>query len=77
MSFDINRAGRVINAKIVDAQPVGIFEQGALVALAQWHYRKPSDVRSSSVRLDYRLNSAPALAAKASNSDIERLLVTD
>ena len=77
VSFDINRAGRVINAKIVDAQPAGIFEQSALVALAQWHYHKPGEVRSSSVRLDYRLNSAPALAADTSNSDIERLLVTD
>lgn len=77
VSFDINRAGRVINAKILEAQPAGIFEQSALVALAQWHYRKPSERRSSRVWLDYRLNSATPLAADASNTDIERLLVTD
>jgi TonB family protein len=77
VSFEVNRAGRVINAKVVQAQPAGVFEQSALVALAQWHYQEPSEPRTSSVRLDYRLNDAPALAINANNADIERLLVTD
>lgn len=37
--FDIGPTGKVINAKVIDAQPRGIFENAALRAIKRWKYR--------------------------------------
>lgn len=41
--YDVDREGRVVNARVVDAQPEGIFEDSALQAISRWRFRQPED----------------------------------
>lgn len=37
--YDVTAAGRVANAVILAAEPVGVFEEAALAAVASWRFR--------------------------------------
>lgn len=39
LEFDIDEAGRVINPRILDAEPEGIFERAALNAIERWRFQ--------------------------------------
>jgi len=61
LSFDINEEGRVVNVKIVKAEPRRLFEKEAERALKQWKY-KPMLVNGEavsqlrqSIRLDFQI----------------------
>jgi len=41
--YDVDREGRVVNARVVEATPPGVFEEAALAAVTRWRFRAPSD----------------------------------
>ena len=38
LQYDINSTGFVENVRVLDAQPLGVFEQEAVLALQRWKY---------------------------------------
>lgn len=38
LQFDVSGTGAVMNARVVDARPRGVFDQAALQAVARWRY---------------------------------------
>ncbi len=63
VAYGISVDGRVINARVVAAEPAGYFEDAALAAVRSWHYRAArSDGRAIAVprvtsNVDFRLDS--------------------
>ena len=39
VSYDVTAQGMVVNAKVVEAEPEGVFEEAALASIVQWHFR--------------------------------------
>lgn len=39
--YDVSADGRVHNARVVDAQPAGTFDEAALQAVSRWRFRPP------------------------------------
>ena len=63
LSFDINESGRVINIKVLEAEPKRLFDREAKRALKKWKY-KPMVVNGQAVsqlgqkiRLDFQLEN--------------------
>ncbi len=64
IGYDVNRDGRVINARVVDAEPEDIFDQAALTAVRSWRFNAPrvagETQRASNreSRVEFRLGDA-------------------
>jgi protein TonB len=64
VQFDISPAGTVVNARVIEATPHGMFEQSALRAIARWRYRpavfegRAVERRGVRVRLRFELERA-------------------
>jgi len=62
--FDVSPAGSVVNARVVDASPRGVFEKSALRAIERWRYRpavvegRTVERRGLHVRLSFVLEEA-------------------
>ncbi len=41
LAFDVNAQGGVVNIKVLDSSPKGIFEKSAINALKKWKYIPP------------------------------------
>ncbi len=39
VSYDVTAEGIVVNAKVVEAQPEGVFDEAALASIVQWRFR--------------------------------------
>jgi protein TonB len=39
IEFDISPAGQVLNPRVIDADPAGIFDRAALRAIERWKYK--------------------------------------
>ena len=39
--YDVDGQGRVVNARVVEAEPDGVFEESALQAVSRWRFRPP------------------------------------
>ncbi len=49
--YDVTAEGAVVNLRVVEAVPVGVFEEAALATIAQWRFEPPMvDGRSVSLR---------------------------
>lgn len=61
LSFDIDKAGKPTNIKVVKAQPQQVFDKSAIKALSKWTYQPkiengvPTVRKGLSVQLDYSL----------------------
>jgi len=64
VTYDIDVDGNVVNARIVDAAPPGVFDAAALDAIAHWHFSapvvdgKPEAVHDRSSRFEFKLGDA-------------------
>ena len=64
VQFDISPAGTVLNLRVVDASPRGMFEKSALRAIERWRYRpavfegRAVERRGIQVRLRFELERA-------------------
>lgn len=62
LSFDINKAGKPINIKVIKAQPQQIFDMSAIKAVSKWKYSPkiengmPIVQKGLSTQLDYKLS---------------------
>ena len=66
VQYDVDAEGRVVNPRVVEATPAGVFEESALQAISRWRFRSPlqdgepvpvEDLRS---RLDFSVGGAEA-----------------
>lgn len=49
--YDVSAQGTVVNLRVVEAEPVGVFDAAALAAIGQWRFRPPTvDGRSVELR---------------------------
>lgn len=53
--FVVNKAGKVRNVRIVDAQPRGVFEAAMVEAISRWIYPKSNRNREVKQRFDFKL----------------------
>ena len=66
--YDVSVEGAVMNARVVEAEPEGVFDRAALEAVAQWRFRPPVvDGRNVVLRdrvstLEFRLDESDAYA---------------
>jgi TonB family protein len=66
--YDVDEAGRVVNARVVDSSPQGVFDQSALRAVTSWKFRpaeragEPQSVNGLESRLDFRVKGGEAYA---------------
>ena len=66
--YDVSVEGTVMNARVVEAEPDGVFDRAALEAVAQWRFRPPAvDGRNVVLRdrvstLEFRLGESDAYA---------------
>ena len=64
IEYTVSINGVVLNPKVVDSEPVGVFETSALVAIASWVYKPMTKngeaLRAERVRsrLEYRLGES-------------------
>ena len=61
--YDVDAEGRVINARVVEATPRGVFEEAALAAVTRWRFRPPGGDDAARVtgltsRLEFALEGA-------------------
>lgn len=61
--YDVDAEGRVINARVVESTPRGVFDEAALAAVTRWRFRPPGGEDASRVtgltsRLDFALEGA-------------------
>ncbi len=60
--YDVDAAGRVFNARVVEAAPRGVFDEAALAAISRWRFRAPpaeqAPVTGLQSRLTFRLGDA-------------------
>ena len=43
VAYDVTPSGEVVNARVVDANPSGIFDEAALVAVRSWRFNAPRE----------------------------------
>lgn len=55
LEFSISKTGRVIDPKVTDAKPAGMFDQAARVAVMKWRYRPKVDRGSPVERTGVRV----------------------
>ena len=66
--YDVGIEGTVVNLRVVEAEPDGVFDQAALKAVAQWRFRPPVvDGRNVALRdrvstLEFLLGESDAYA---------------
>lgn len=49
--FTVTKEGKVVNAKVVEAKPEGVFEDAALKAIRRWEFKPPTEEgKAQSVR---------------------------
>ena len=66
--YDVSVQGTVVNLRVVEAEPGGVFDQAALEAVAQWRFRPPVvDGRNVALRdrvstLEFLLGESDAYA---------------
>ncbi len=58
--YDVDEEGRVINTRVVEAEPPGVFDDAALAAVSRWRFEPPRDEDAEPVtgltsRLDFTL----------------------
>jgi len=56
--YDVDPEGRVVNARVVEATPPGVFEEAALAAVTRWRFRAPGDDSEPVTGLTSRLEFA-------------------
>jgi protein TonB len=62
--FDISAIGTVVNARVIESTPRGMFDKAALQAIARWRYRpavidgQAVERRGVQVRLRFELEQA-------------------
>ena len=63
VKFDINKQGKVVNAKVIDADPKRTFDKAALRAVKNWKYQPKVDQGltvaqlNQQVQLDFKLDN--------------------
>lgn len=63
VAYGITADGRVVNARVVAAQPPGVFDAAALAAVRSWRYRaardegQPIAVDQVTSNVDFRLDA--------------------
>ena len=64
VTYDVDVDGKVVNARVVDAAPPGVFDQAALDAIERWHFYppvvdgKPEAVHDRSSKFEFKLGNA-------------------
>ena len=53
MAFSVNANGHVENARVLDANPKGIFEDNVLAAVSDWLY-DPADLGGKKVKVQLK-----------------------
>lgn len=54
ITYDINAAGKVENAKVVEAEPKNLFEKSALDSIYKWKYEPNKPTRGMEVTINYK-----------------------
>ncbi|ANI31681.1 DNA breaking-rejoining protein [Yersinia entomophaga] len=54
IAYDINVAGRVENAKIVEVEPKNLFEKSALDSIYKWKYEPNKPTSGMGVTINYK-----------------------
>lgn len=66
--YDVDIDGRVRNARVVSAEPAGVFDESALQAVSRWRFSEPkrdgvpAPVEGLESRLDFRISGGDAYA---------------
>ena len=61
--YDVTAQGMVVNAKVMEAEPEGVFEDAALASIVQWRFRaatvagKPVETRGLVSTLRFKLGT--------------------
>lgn len=42
VGYDVDAEGRVVNARVVEATPPGVFDESALAAVSRWRFEPPA-----------------------------------
>lgn len=50
--YDVDATGRVVNPRVIEAQPQGIFDAAALDTVSSWRFRPASGTRQPAVVKD-------------------------
>jgi TonB family protein len=63
--YDVDAAGQVINARVVEAKPEGVFDAAALETVSSWRFRPaegaaPSFVEGVESRVEFSLDAGDA-----------------
>ena len=68
VSYDVTADGTVANARVVEAQPPGVFDEAALVAVRGWQFNAASDngrlvaTMGLTSRVEFKLDNSEAYA---------------
>lgn len=54
IAYDINAAGKVENAKVVEAEPRNLFEKSALDSIYKWKYEPNKPTSGMEVTINYK-----------------------
>ena len=65
--YDVDPEGRVVNARVVEATPPGVFDEAALAAVTRWRFRAPTEEDAARVtgltsRLEFALEGGDRYA---------------
>ncbi len=41
VAYDVTAEGRVVNARVIEAEPEGVFDEAAVRAIASWRFNAP------------------------------------
>ncbi|WP_024889434.1 energy transducer TonB [Luteimonas huabeiensis] len=63
LAFSIGPDGRVAQARVVSAEPAGVFDRAALAAAAQWRFEATGRIHATTRTLRFSLDEAGASAA--------------
>lgn len=60
VGYDVDAEGRVVNARVVDSTPPGVFDESALAAVSRWRFQPPgaeaAPVTGLTSRLDFTID---------------------
>ncbi|CAI2490617.1 TonB family protein [Serratia liquefaciens] len=56
IQFDVGADGKVSELRILDAKPRGLFEDKAIIAMAQWRYEKNKPYKNMDVTIRFKMN---------------------
>ena len=58
IEYSIAASGEVVNARVVEAEPAGVFDRAALAAIESWRYAPAADQTDGHSReLEFRLSN--------------------